>query len=187
MKILKLTLATAIGTLLVTGLARGDDSSLTTPGTTSPGGSDQFYRANEFSFDAFASGSLGKQFITDFSGSTVRQHARLGAGVGGNYFITRYIGVGGDVYSENTVRQFIDSASGNLIGRLPIGETGLAPYIFGGAGHQFDGVQQTFGQAGAGLEFRVTPHVGFFVDARYIFPDRTEDYGLARGGLRVSF
>ena len=194
MKKFKLLLLAAIGTAMAVESAQGDDAATSTTTTTTTASTtgnsselDQYYRANEFSVDAFASGSLGKQFITDFSGRTVRHHGRFGAGVGGNYFITRYFGLGGDVYSENTTGPFVDSASGNVFGRLPIGETGLAPYIFGGAGHQFDGVQQTFGQAGTGVEFRFTPHVGIFVDARYVFPDRTEDYGLVRGGLRVSF
>src|SRR5882724_895306 len=126
MKILKFYLAVAIGTTLIVGSARGQDA------TSNPSGQEPFYRANEFSIDAFASGSLGKQYIDDISGDTLRHHGRLGAGLGGNYFITRYLGLGGDVYSENTTGRFIDSASGNLIGRLPIGDTGLAPYVFGG-------------------------------------------------------
>jgi hypothetical protein len=181
MKTLKFYFAAAVGTAMVIGSASGQDA------TASPDKLDQFYRADEFSVDAFASGSLGKQYIDDVSGDTLRHHGRLGAGLGANYFITRYIGLGGDVYSENTTGRFIDSASGNLIGRLPIGNTGLAPYIFGGAGHQFEQVQQTFGQAGTGVEIRITPNVGFFVDARYVFPDRTDGYGLARGGMRISF
>jgi len=145
------------------------------------------YRANEFSVDGFASGSIGQRYIDHLSGRTLRHDARFGAGVGANFFFTRYLGIGGDAYSENVKGPFIDSASGNLIGRLPIGNTGFAPYIFGGAGHQFDQIQQTFGQAGAGLEFRKTHHVGFFVDARWVFPDKSDNYGLARGGLRLSF
>jgi hypothetical protein len=152
------------------------------PGEISP-----LYHAQELSIDGFASGSLGQHYIDHVSGHVLRHDARLGAGVGVNYFFTRYLGVGGDIYSEDTKDHFIDSASGNLIARLPISDTPIAPYIFGGAGHQFDQVQQTFGQAGAGMEIRVAHHIGFFVDARYIFAERTEDYGLARAGLRLSF
>src|ERR1700694_2776878 len=115
-----LCLAVATGTLMIAASVQGQDAA----NNSNSSGSEPFYRANEFSIDAFASGSLGKQFITDFSGDTVRKHGRLGAGLGGNYFITRYLGLGGDVYSENTTGPFIDSASGNVIGRLPIGETG---------------------------------------------------------------
>ena len=146
-----------------------------------------FYRAQEFSIDAFGSGSLGEQTIDHISGDRVEHNGRLGAGAGLNYFFTRYIGIGGDAYSENTAHCFVDSASGNLIGRIPIGDTGVAPYIFGGGGYQFDEAAQKFGQAGAGVEFRFCKHLGFFVDARYIFADKTQDYGLGRAGLRLSF
>jgi hypothetical protein len=145
------------------------------------------YRAQEFSVDGFASGSLGQQYIDHISHNTLRHHGRFGAGVGVNYFFLRYLGIGGDMYSENTSGPFIDSASGNLIARIPIGDTGLAPYAFGGAGHEFDQVQQTFGQAGAGLEFRFTHYLGIFADARWVFPDKTRDYALVRAGVRVSF
>jgi len=71
--------------------------------------------------------------------------------------------------------------------RVPIFNTGIAPYVFGGAGHQFDLVQQTFGQAGGGIEFRFVRHIGLFVDARAVFPEKTKTYGEARAGLRISF
>jgi hypothetical protein len=146
-----------------------------------------FYRAQELSIDAFGSASLDEHSIAHLSTDRINHNGRLGAGAGANYFFCRYIGVGGDAYTENTAHNFIDSASGNLIGRLPIGNSGVAPYIFGGAGHQFDEVEQTFAQAGAGIEIRFAPHIGFFVDARYVFPDRTENYGVGRAGLRFSF
>ena len=194
MKISKASVAVLIGaiTSLATVAVNADDSannisSSTTPATTTMSDDSPFYRAHEFSIDGFASGSLGQQYINHISNNTLRHHARLGAGVGVNYFFLRYLGIGGDMYSENTSGPFIDSASGNLIARLPIGNTGLAPYAFGGAGHEFDQVQQTFGQAGGGLEFRVTRYLGIFADARYVFPDKTKDYGLVRAGVRVSF
>jgi hypothetical protein len=146
-----------------------------------------FYRAQELSIDLFGSGTLNEQTIDHLSGNGVEHNGRLGLGAGANYFFTRYIGVGGDFYTENTTHIFVDSASGNLIGRLPIGDTGIAPYIFGGAGHEFYQVEQTFGQAGAGVEFRFAEHIGFFVDARYVFADKTDNYGVGRAGLRFSF
>lgn len=148
---------------------------------------DSFYRAQEFSVDAFASGSLGEEMIDHLSGNTVEHNGRLGAGAGANYFFTRYFGVGGDAYSENTAYHFIDSASGYLSARLPLGESGVAPYVFGGGGHQFDEVAQTLGLAGAGIEFRFARHAGFFIDARYIFAERTDNYAVGRAGLRINF
>lgn len=147
----------------------------------------ELYRSHELSIDAFATGSIGQQTINHISGDRLRSDGRLGAGVGLNYFFCRHLGIGGDVYSEDTRQHFVDSTSGNLIARLPIGESGLAPYVFGGGGHQFDRVDQNFAQAGAGLEFRFIHNLGFFVDARYIFAEKTDNYGVARGGFRWSF
>jgi hypothetical protein len=57
---------------------------------------------------------------------------RLGAGVGLNHFFTRYFGIGGDAYTENTGHRFVDNASGKFIGRFPIESIHLAPYVYGG-------------------------------------------------------
>jgi hypothetical protein len=182
------------GTFSLVYCANAQDSTTTTTTSTQQTTTQQkttsdsyFYRAQELSVDVFGSGSLGEQTINNISGNKVEHNGRLGAGAGLNYFFSRYVGIGGDAYTENTAHNFIDSASGNLIGRLPIGDTGVAPYIFGGGGHQFDEVEQTFGQAGAGIEFRFAQHVGFFVDARYVFADKTQNYGVGRAGLRVNF
>jgi hypothetical protein len=179
-------MAAILGSLGAAYGANADDSTITNsqPNTSADY---SFYRTQELSIDLFGSGTLNEQTIDHISGDSVQHNGRLGLGAGANYFFTRYIGVGGDFYTENTEHIFVDSASGNLIGRLPIGDTGIAPYIFGGAGHEFYQVEQTFGQAGAGVEFRFAQHIGFFIDARYVFADRTDDYGVGRAGLRLSF
>ena len=171
-----------MGTAGIAGLASGQDTTNSALDKSSaPDDMDRpLYHAQELSIDGFASGSLGEQYVDHFSRHTLRHDARFGAGVGANYFFTRYLGIGGDVYSENTTREFIDNASGNLIARLPISNTGIAPYGFAGAGHQFDPVQQTFGQVGAGIEFRVARNLGLFVDARCVFPDKTDEYEIGR-------
>jgi hypothetical protein len=145
------------------------------------------YRANELSLDAFGTDTLGQHTINHPSTDRIRHNSVLGAGLGVNYFVTRYMGVGGDAYTENTAHNFVDNASGNLIFRFPIGETGLAPYAYGGGGYKFDPVSTVFGQAGGGLEFRFTHNLGVFVDARYVFADRIRDYGVGRAGLRWAF
>lgn len=145
------------------------------------------YRANELSVDAFGTASLGKYSIDHLSGSRVRQNTELGAGVELNYFITRNIGIGADAYSENTTGVFVDSVSANLILRLPLGQSGFAPYAFGGGGRQFDTAKVWFGQVGAGMEYRFTPRVGVFLDARWVLPDETKYFGVARIGLRFAF
>jgi hypothetical protein len=147
----------------------------------------KFYRCNELSLDGFGSASLGEYTLTHPSGDRIRQNTQFGVGAGINYFITRNIGIGGDAYSENTTGAFIDSTSASLILRLPLGQSGFAPYAFGGGGHQFDMAQLWFGQFGAGMEYRFTRHVGVFLDARCVVPSETKYYGVGRLGVRFAF
>lgn len=144
----KLNLCKAVLILICTagiaGFACGQDATNSVMEKSSPSddGDRPLYHAQELSIDGFASGTLGEHYIEHFTGHTLRHDARFGAGAGANYFFTRYLGIGGDAYSESVTRgEFVDAASGNLIVRVPILETGIAPYIFGGAGHQFDLVQ----------------------------------------------
>src|ERR1039457_4941370 len=96
------------------------------------------YRANEFSLDGFGTASIGKYTIDHPSNARIRHNTRLGAGAGINYFFTQNIGISAEAYSENTSGTFIDNASANLTLRLPLGQSGFAPYAFGGGGRQFD-------------------------------------------------
>ncbi len=145
------------------------------------------YSAYETDLDLFGSASVGQETIDHFSTTRVKHNARLGAGAGLSYFVTRNIGFGVDAYSENTRHSFIDSASGNLIFRVPLGNSGFAPYAYGGGGHEFDLNDAWFAQAGAGIEYRFTHNVGIFTDARYVFVEKTKDYGVVRAGLRLAF
>lgn len=145
------------------------------------------YRANETTLDLFGSGSVGQETIDNLEDAKVRDDLRLGAGAGLNYFVTRHFGLGVEAYSEDTGHSFIDDTSISLIGRLPLGHSGFAPYLYGGAGHQFDPIELNHLHAGGGMEYRFTSKLGLFVDARYVFTDETEDYGLGRVGLRIGF
>ena len=145
------------------------------------------YQASELSVDVFGSASLGQYTLGHPSNERVRHNVRLGAGAGLNYFITRNIGIGADAYSENTSGAFIDSASASLILRLPLGQSGFAPYAFGGGGRHFDSVRTWFGQVGGGMEYRFNPQMGVFIDARGVFPNETKCYGVARLGMRFAF
>ena len=149
---------------------------------SSPG---QLYHPCEFSVDAFGVGALHEY---DFNnGGLQRRNYRFGGGAGINYFFTTFLGIGGDAFAISTHHSFVDTTMGNLILRLPIGNTGLAPYIFGGAGYEFQGIDQIVAGGGAGLEFRIVPHFSIFVDARYLAAVKTPDYGLGRAGIRISF
>jgi len=171
--------------MLAATSALGDENASNDQGVHHDQG--DYYRSSELSVDAFGSGSLGEYTLDHLSSERVRKNIRLGAGAGANYFITRNIGIGADAYSENTTGAFIDSASGNLILRLPLGQSGFAPYVFGGGGHQFDMGQMWFGQAGGGMEYRFTRHVGVFIDGRGVLPNETKLYGVARAGMRFAF
>jgi hypothetical protein len=157
--------------------------------TTTSSSSDAFdlYPANQLSVDAFGTMSEGEYTLNHISGENVKNGARGGVGAGVTYFITRYIGIGADGYSENTSGPFIDNLSGNMYLRVPLGQSGFAPYAYGGGGYQFDSLKAGFIQAGAGIEFRFTPHIGLFTDARYVVPDKSKFFGVGRAGLRIAF
>ena len=172
--------------LLAATSALGQDTLMTNNSGTHHNQGD-LYQASELSLDGFGTASVGAYTLDHISNNRIRQNTELGAGAGVNYFITRNIGIGGDAYSENTTGPFIDSASGNLILRLPLGQSGFAPYIYGGGGYQFDMAKKGFVQAGGGMEYRFTRHVGVFIDARGVVPRETKYYGVGRLGLRFAF
>lgn len=148
---------------------------------------ESLFRANEASLDLFGSVSVGQETLDNISEERVRDDGRLGLGLGGNYFFTRHLGLGGDAYTENAGHSFVDNASGNLIFRIPFDAIHLAPYAYGGGGRQFDPTGLWFAQAGAGLEVRFTRNVGVFADGRYVFTDGTGNIGVGRLGLRCYF
>jgi hypothetical protein len=173
--------------IIITGIIMSLAASSALAQNSISSGTDDRFRENEFSLDGFGGLTVGENTFQHFSGDRVRDNGRLGLGAGANYFFTRYIGVGGEGYTENTAHNFVDNVSGSLIGRLPLGNSGIAPYLFGGGGHLFDPRVATSGHGGVGIEFRVNPHFGIFTDARYVFTDRIGNYGLGRLGVRFVF
>ncbi len=148
----------------------------------------QLFQANELLLDLFGTASVNEQILENISGQRVTRNGRLGAGGGLTYYMTRNVGIGGDVYTENTEHSFINNSSGNLYLRLPFDGVHLAPYIYGGGGYQWEPGEAWFGQFGAGLDIRVTHHWGLFLDARYVMPSRHEDnFGVGRAGIRLVF
>lgn len=145
------------------------------------------YYANEMVFDGFGSASFGRETINNISANRIKNDARVGGGIGMSYFITRHIGFGGDAYVENAAHSLVDSASASAIFRLPIGASGLAPYVYGGGGHEFDLTDQWFAHLGGGLEYRFTHSFGIFTDGRYVLTDKTANYGIVRLGFRTTF
>ncbi|MCD6049594.1 MAG: hypothetical protein K0Q55_997 [Verrucomicrobia bacterium] len=145
------------------------------------------YHAREFVFEGFGSASVGRATIDNISANRIKNDARLGAGIGMSYYITRCFGVGADAYVENTAHAFVDNVSTSAIFRIPIGTSGFAPYIYGGGGHEFDLTKQWFAHLGTGMEYRFSSAFGIFTDARYVLVDKTSNYGVVRLGFRTSF
>jgi len=113
----------------------------------------------------------------------------FGGGVGVNLFFARYFGIGieggWDEQSANG-NTVIHNVSGSFIVRYPIDSICLAPYALVGAGGRFDGEQNATYHTGAGLEYRFSPHIGIFGDARYVWTD-ANDLVVIRTGLRFAF
>lgn len=144
------------------------------------------YTPQELSLDLFGTYSAGERRIEDLFETNIR-HGEWGGGVGLNYFFTREIGIGGDIKIGDNRGNFVDQALGSLIARLPIANSGFAPYIFGGGGRGFDPAWEWLGHAGVGAEYRFNPATGIFIDSRYVWADKTPDRILFRAGLRLVF
>lgn len=147
---------------------------------------DHKFNSQELSLDVFASYVAAEYGIEDIFETNIRD-GDWGGGVGLNYFLTRHIGIGGDINIADNRGKFVDHALGSLTLRLPIETLGFAPYVFGGGGRGFDPEWEWMGHAGVGLEFRPNPVTGLFIDGRYIWADDTNDRLLLRAGLRLVF
>jgi hypothetical protein len=138
---------------------------------------------NQLTFDAFGSYISGfKNFGDQFDHNW--RHGDFGGGAGVNYFFMRYAGVGVDSFTYDE-GQFFKNVTGNLILRYPIESLNLSPYIFGGGGRDFDPTDEWHEDAGVGLEYRFSRHIGVFADVRYIWEQKTENATLTRVGVRL--
>jgi hypothetical protein len=142
----------------------------------------------EFSMDAFGSFTAAENQLSDVFKTNIR-HGKWGGGVGLNYFLTREIGISGDINIPDNGGNFVDSMNASLIARWPFESTGLAPYIFGGGGRTTDPAWTWTGHAGVGLELRMNPITALFTDARYVWADKSavSDTLELRAGLRFVF
>jgi hypothetical protein len=145
------------------------------------------YTGNELNFEFFGSYSHSEGKIGDLFKTNIRQDGTWGGGVGVNYFFLCWLGIGGDITMNDNGGKFVDEALGNLIVRIPILNSGLAPYVFGGGGRIFDPTGEWEGHLGTGLEFRFTPGFGIFADGRYMWPEHLSDRLQFRAGIRVAF
>ena len=146
------------------------------------------FSANELSLDLSGSYIAQERGIEHlFETSIKHNRGTWGGNVGVNYFITQNIGVGADANMSANGGNFVGGVLGDLILRLPLGNSGFAPYVLGGGGRTTDGSWQWVGQGGVGLEYRFTHMIGLFADGRYIWPQHTSDALLLRVGVRIAF
>ena len=165
-----------------------------------------YFRSNEFSLGVF--GSYGVGFYDNHR--AIGEHA-WGGGVDGEYFPLQYLGlaVEGNFFNEIPGDFFGSTVTGNLVLRYPLDNKypnlHLAPYVFGGVGgifnesnhftptvgsefHRRGTRDEVLGDVGGGLEYRFTPHIGLFTDARYNFVNGPRnDFMLTRFGIRYAF
>ena len=146
------------------------------------------YTASELSFDMFGSYISAESHFTDLFDTNIR-HGNWGGGVGLNYFFTRELGIGTDINIGDNRGNFVDQVMGNFYARLPIGNSGFAPYAFGGGGRSTDQVWEWLLHGGIGMEYRFNPITGIFLDSRYIWhtKDGSTDRLQFRAGLRLIF
>lgn len=166
------------------------------------------YNAGEWQFDLY-----GNYAFTDNSANRLINDDVWGGGIGFNYFFTRNFGIGAEGSLFNTEGDILGTSALNFTLRFPIGESGWAPYIFGGLGLTFnaddldsddfsdarDRVEDDeepdhgddvifLGHAGGGIEYRFTPHFGIFSDARYTWSEKNDaDFAVVRAGVRFVF
>jgi hypothetical protein len=186
----KLIIASAVIFLGGSALLQAQDLSLTNSTQSTQNSTDrstELYRPWELTLEGFGVGTVDEHTLDHLTGHRLRRNGRLGFGAGLEFFFNRYIGIEGEGFSEGGSQNFVDSAGGNLVFRLPIGESGFAPYIFGGGGHQWDPVDAGYADGGAGFEYRFSRWFGLFIDGRWVATDRMGNYGMGRLGARFSF
>jgi hypothetical protein len=146
----------------------------------------ELYRRNEFSLDAFAAVAADwHRHDYEFGGH--HHDVRGGGGGGLEYFFCRYIGIEAESFALDNHYSTVSAAGGNLVLRLPIGQTGLSPYIYGGGGDEFTYRTEAYGDGGAGLEFRFSRSFSIFADGRFAEPSHTHNYGMGRLGVKFTF
>lgn len=148
------------------------------------------YSSGEVSLDLFASYINPEGLFGDLFESDIRR-GFWGGGAGLNYFFTRLVGVGADfnISSKPDDLNLADQATGDVLFRLPLGNSGLAPYVIASGGRAMSPRYDWVYGGGVGVEWRFNSNSGIFSDARFLWADQTtaDDRLLIRAGVRVLF
>lgn len=88
--------------------------------------------------------------------------------IGGAYYLTKYLGLGGDVitFGNGTGTSDLDSAHVFFLARKDMGN--VAGHVLLGGGRD-NNLNKFCGEAGIGLEYRYSTGVGILVDTRYVY------------------
>lgn len=147
------------------------------------------YQQGEVTADLFGTYAQSKAKLNDAFDRQFK-NGTFGAGVGFNYFFHRNVALGADAVipsAAHATHSFFDIVNLNLTARLPIGDSGLAPYLVGSLGRNMETGEYTSGAA-LGAEYRLTKAVGVFAEGRYTWGNRdNSDFAQARVGLRFNF
>jgi hypothetical protein len=148
------------------------------------------YNSQEVALDLFASYLSPEGRVGDLFETNIR-NGFWGGGAGLNYFFTRELGIGADfnISSKPDDLNLVDQVTGNFIARLPLGNTGVAPYLIGSGGRAMSPRYDWVYGGGVGLEMRFNPSTGIFSDARFLWSDRATAYDrlVIRAGVRLAF
>jgi len=145
----------------------------------------EMFRDQEFQFDLFYISTFRKP-DGGRDADAHRIHTGAGGGLAFNYIFARYFGIGIENFlvSHNKNAPYHLGAYGIL--RCPIDAINLAPYALIGGGAGFGKHGYGYGSIGGGLEYRFTPNVGTFADARWMCGSPAKGSNL-RAGFRFSF
>lgn len=135
------------------------------------------FNAPDVTLDLFGTWSDQNRFGAD--------DENFGGGVGVTAYFMRFFGISADSWLEEWRVPYRANAS--VLLRVPLGQSGLAPYAIGGGGRQWKYVPQWSLHAGGGLQLKMNEHTAIFGDWRRVFPEDTDDYHLVRFGLNVGF
>ena len=149
---------------------------------------DKLFHAKEVQVDLAAGYATDQVSPLNTSIATLTTKGAWTSSVGVNYFLTENFGLG----VESNLRDFrgigVNNVSLSGIARFPVERWRLAPYVFGGAGANFEASDFWTYHAGLGVEVRLTKSAGLFADTRYVWGEASNpDGALTRLGVRFVF
>lgn len=139
---------------------------------------DQLFAAHEFDLTLGGTASIG-------TAQREKEAVVIGTVIGGDYFLTRSLGLGARAELTDFTHSVIDRGSGRITLRAPVWDR-VAPYGYLDGGYNFER-DRVFAGAGGGLEFRFTKAGGVFGEAGLETDTRGNGTGRAAAGLRVRF